>query len=159
MNNIKNDIISNRKFDNEDIYKKFEEIKKRTKEDMIVSNILAEKGRAQMQSTKELFKKMKQKSFISDLTKQYFTCKKGKYENSIKQKFLKELKKVDLLEKKDALLRDLAYKKNYEIRKGVNKLRENDLFKERKIFNKKTDRMKQININNIENFIKSMNKH
>ena len=159
LNNIKNDIISNRKFDNEDIYKKFEEIKKRTKEDMIVSNILAEKGRAQMQSTKELFKKMKQKSFISDLTKQYFTCKKGKYENSIKQKFLKELKKVDLLEKKDALLRDLAYKKNYEIRKGVNKLRENDLFKERKIFNKKTDRMKQININNIENFIKSMNKH
>ena len=56
-------------------------------------------------------------------------------------------------------MRDLAYKKNYEIRKGVNKLRENDLFKERKIFNKKTDRMKQININNIENFIKSMNKH
>ena len=111
-----------------------------------------------MQSTKELFKQMKQKSFISALTKQYFTCKKTKYETSIKQKFLKELRKVDLLEKKDALLRDLAYKKNYEIRKGVNKLKENDVSKERNLFNKKTDRMKQINVNIIENFIKNMNK-
>ena len=158
LNNIKNDIISRREFDDNDIYKKFEEIKKKTKEDMIVSNILAEKGRVQMQSTKELFKQMKQKSFISALTKQYFTCKKTKYETSIKQKFLKELKKVDLLEKKDALLRDLAYKKNYEIRKGVNKLKENDVSKERNLFNKKTDRMKQINVNIIENFIKNMNK-
>ena len=158
LNNIKNDIISRREFDDNDIFKKFEEIKKKTKEDMIVSNILAEKGRVQMQSTKELFKQMKQKSFISALTKQYFTCKKTKYETSIKQKFLKELKKVDLLEKKDALLRDLAYKKNYEIRKGVNKLKENDVSKERNLFNKKTDRMKQINVNIIENFIKNMNK-
>ena len=162
LNNIKNDIISKKKFEDEDIFKKFEEIKKRTKEDMIVSNILAEKGREQMemQSMKELFKKMKQKrSFISDLTKQYFTCKKTKYESSIKQKFLKELKKIDLIEKKDALLRDLAYKKNFEIRKGINKLKENDLSKERKIFNNKTVRMKLLNINNMESFIKSMNKY
>ena len=158
LNNIKNDIISRREYDDNDIFKKFEEIKKKTKEDMIVSNILAEKGRVEMQSTKELFKQMKQKSFISALTKQYFICKKTKYESSIKQKFLKELRKVDLLEKKDALLRDLAYKKNYEIRKGVNKLKENDVSKERNIFNKKTDRMKQINVNIIENFIKNMNK-
>ena len=158
LNSIKNDIISRREFDDNDIFKIFEEIKKKTKEDMIVSNILAEKGRVQMQSTKELFKQMKQKSFISALTKQYFTCKKTKYETSIKQKFLKELRKVDLLEKKDALLRDLAYKKNYEIRKGVNKLKENDVSKERNLFNKKTDRMKQINVNIIENFIKNMNK-
>ena len=159
LNEIKNDIISKKEYDDNNLERKFEEIKKITKEDMIVANILVEKGRVQMQSTKELFKKMKQKSFISDLTKQYFTCKKTKYETSIKQKFLKELRKIDLLEKKDALLRDLAYKKNYEIRKGVNKLKENDLSKERKIFNNKIVKMKQLNINNHKNFIKSMNKY
>ena len=159
LNEIKNDIISKKEYDDNNLERKFEEIKKITKEDMIVANILVEKGRVQMQSTKELFKKMKQKSFISDLTKQYFTCKKTKYETSIKQKFLKELRKIDILEKKDALLRDLAYKKNYEIRKGVNKLKENDLSKERKIFNNKIVKMKQLNINNHKNFIKSMNKY
>ena len=162
LKSIKNDIISKKQFEDDDIYKKFDEIKKITKEDMIISNILAEKGREQMefQSMKELFKKMKQKnSFISDLTKTYFTCKKSKFASTIKQKFLKELKKIDLIEKKDTLLRDLAYKKNYEIRKGINKLKEKDLSKERKIFNNKTVRMKQLNINNIESFIKSMNKY
>ena len=159
LNEIKNDIISKKEYDDNNLERKFEEIKKITKEDMIVVNILVEKGRVQMQSTKELFKKMKQKSFISDLTKQYFTCKKTKYETSIKQKFLKELRKIDILEKKDALLRDLAYKKNYEIKKGVNKLKENDLSKERKIFNNKIVKMKQLNINNHKNFIKSMNKY
>jgi len=159
LNEIKNDIISKKEYEDNNLERKFEEIKKITKEDMIVANILVEKGRVQMQSTKELFKKMKQKSFISDLTKQYFTCKKTKYETSIKQKFLKELRKIDILEKKDALLRDLAYKKNYEIRKGVNKLKENDLSKERKIFNNKIVKMKQLNINNHKNFIKSMNKY
>jgi len=159
LNEIKNDIISKKEYEDNNLERKFEEIKKITKEDMIVANILVEKGRVQMQSTKELFQKMKQKSFISDLTKQYFTCKKTKYETSIKQKFLKELRKIDILEKKDALLRDLAYKKNYEIRKGVNKLKENDLSKERKIFNNKIVKMKQLNINNHKNFIKSMNKY
>ena len=159
LNEIKNDIISKKEYDDNNLERKFEEIKKITKEDMIVANILVEKGRVQMQSTKELFKKMKQKSFISDLTKQYFTCKKTKYETSIKQKFLKELRKIDILEKKDALLRDLAYKKNYEIKKGVNKLKENDLSKERKIFNNKIVKMKQLNINNHKNFIKSINKY
>ena len=112
-----------------------------------------------MQSIKELFMHMNQKSFITDLTKQYFTYTKRKFKSSIKQKFLKELKKVDLLEKKDALLRDLAYKKNYEIRKGVNKLKENYLSKERQVFNNKIDKMKQMNMNNIENFTKNMNKY
>ena len=162
LNGIKKEIISNREFDQEDIYKKLEEIKKKSTEDMIITNILAEKGRVEFEPTKELFKeikKMKQNSFISELTKQYFTCKKSKFESSMKQKFLKELKKIDLIEKRDALLRDLAYKKNYEIRKGVNRLKENDLSKERKIFEKNTDKMKQININNIKNFIKNMSKY
>ena len=126
---------------------------------MIVSNILAEKGRIEMHSIKELFKQMKRKSFISDLAKQYITCKKTKFKSSIKKKFLKELKKVDLIEKREAFLRDLVFKKNYEIRIGVNKLKENDLSEERNIFNKKTDKMKQININNIKNYVKSMNKY
>ena len=160
LNELKNDIINKKEIDDNDIYKIFEEIKKRTKEDMIVSNILAEKGRIQMQSIKDLFKHMKQKkSFISDLVKQYFTYTKTRFKSSIKKKFLKELKKVDLIEKKEAFMRDLAYKKNYEIRKGVNKLKENDLSEERHIFNKNTDKMKQININNIKNYIKSMNKY
>ena len=159
LNDIKNNIISKKEYDDNDIYKKFEEIKRITKENMIVANILVEKGRVSFQSTKELFTKMKQRSFIGDLTKQYFTCKKSKYDSSIKKKFLKELKKIDILEKKDALLRNLAYKTNYEIRKGVNKLKENDLSKERKIFNKKIVKMKQLNINNFEQYIKSMNKY
>ena len=159
LNTIKNEIILTKNDNVEDLYKKFEEIEKKTREDMIVTNILAEKGRVEMQSIQELFKHMKQKSFISDLTKQYFTFTKGRFRSSIKQKFMKELKKVDLIEKKDALLRDLAYKKNYEIRKGINKLKENDLSKERTKFNNKIKKMKQMNINNIENFIKNMNKY
>ncbi|MBR1544980.1 MAG: hypothetical protein IJ638_03505, partial [Alphaproteobacteria bacterium] len=51
----------------------------------------------------------------------------------------KELKKIILIEKKEALLRDLAYKKNYDIRRGVNRLKEKDLSKEREIFNCKEE--------------------
>ena len=160
LNELKNEIISKKEMDDNDIYKIFEELKKKEKETMIVSNILAEKGGMQMQSIRELFKHIKQKkSFISDLAKQYNTFNKKNIKSSIKKKFLKELKKVDLIEKREAFLRDLAYKKNYEIRKGVNKLKENDLSEERNIFNKKTDKMKQININNIKNFVKNMNKY
>jgi hypothetical protein len=52
----------------------------------------------------------------------------------------------------------LAYKKNYDIRRGVNRLKEKDLSKEREIFNRKTDKIGKMTINNIKIFIKNMNK-
>ena len=140
--------------------KKFlKKIKKKSKNDNIVTNILLESGRIKIISTMELFKKMNQKSFISELNRQYVTCKKGKYDTSIKKRFLEKLKKVDLMEKKEALQRDLAYKQNYDIRRGVNKLIEKELSKERIDFEKKTIKMKKLNANFIERFIKSMNKY
>ena len=143
----------------EGISTKFEKFKQRTKNDNIVTNILLESGRVKIISSMELFKKMNQKSFISELNMHYFKCKKGKYDTSIKKRFLEKLKKIDLIEKKDALERDLAYKKNYDIRRGVNKLIEKDLYNERIDFDKKTIKMKKLNANFIETFIKSMKKY
>ena len=141
----------------DDSYLKLEELIKKSQSDNIVTNILIEKGRIKFESIKELFKKMKQKNFLSELKLQYFKYKKGN-ESSYKKRFLKELKKIDLIEKKEAFLRDLAYKMNYDIRRGVNRLKEKDLSKEREIFNRKTDKIGKMNINNIKNFIKNMNK-
>ena len=154
LKTIQNDLINRQE---DDSYLKLEELIKKSQNDNIVINILIEKGRIKFESTKELFKKMKQKNFLSELKMQYFTYKKGN-ESSYKKRFLKELKKIDLIEKKEALLRDLAYKKNYDIRRGVNKLKEKDLSKEREIFNRKTDKIGKMNINNIKIFIKNMNK-
>ncbi len=156
LKNIQKELFTKQ---DEEISEKFENFKKRTKKDNIVTSILLESGRVKIISTMELFKKMNQKSFISELNRQYFTCKKGKYDTSIKKRFLEKLKKVDLMEKKEALQRDLAYKKNYDIRRGVNKLIEKDLSKERVDFDKKTIKMKKLNANFIESFIKSMNKY
>jgi hypothetical protein len=143
----------------EEISEKFEKFKKKSKNDNIVTSILLESGRVKLISTMELFKKMNQRSFISELNMKYFTCKKGKYDTSVKKRFLEKLKKVDLMEKKEALQGELAYKKNYDIRRGVNKLIEKELAKERLDFDKKTIKMKKLNANFIENFIKSMNKY
>lgn len=154
LKTIQNDLINRQE---DDSYLKLEELIKKSQNDNIVTNILIEKGRIKFESTKELFKKMKQKNFLSELKMQYFTNKKGN-ESSYKKRFLKELKKIILIEKKEALLRDLAYKKNYDIRRGVNRLKEKDLSKEREIFNRKTDKIGKMSINNIKNFIKNMNK-
>ena len=154
LKTIQNDLINRQE---DDSYLKLEELIKKSQNDNIVTNILIEKGRIKFESTKELFKKMKQKNFLSELKMQYFTNKKGN-ESSYKKRFLKELKKIILIEKKEALLRDLAYKKNYDIRRGVNRLKEKDLSKEREIFNRKTDKIGKMSINIIKNFIKNMNK-
>jgi len=154
LKTIQNDLINRQE---DDSYLKLEELIKKSQNDNIVTNILIERGRIKFESTKELFKKMKQKNFLSELKMQYFTNKKGN-ESSYKKRFLKELKKIILIEKKEALLRDLAYKKNYDIRRGVNRLKEKDLSKEREIFNRKTDKIGKMSINNIKNFIKNMNK-
>ena len=71
---------------------------------------------------------------------------------------MKEERSGILWKQKEAFLRDLAYKMNYDIRRGVNRLKEKDLSKEREIFNRKTDKIGKMNINNIKNFIKNMNK-
>lgn len=154
LKTIQNDLINQQE---DDSYLKLEELIKKSQSDNIVTNILIEKGRIKFESIKELFKKMKQKNFLSELKLQYFKYKKGN-ESSYKKRFLKELKKIDLIEKKEAFLRDLAYKMNYDIRRGVNRLKEKDLSKEREIFNRKTDKIGKMNINNIKNFIKNMNK-
>ena len=156
LKNIQKDLFIKQ---DEEISEKFEKFKKKSKNDNIVTSILLESGRVKLISTMELFKKMNQKSFISELNRQYVTCKKGKYDTSIKKRFLEKLKKVDLMEKKEALQRDLAYKQNYDIRRGVNKLIEKELSKERIDFEKKTIKMKKLNANFIERFIKSMNKY
>lgn len=156
LKNIQKDLYTKQ---DEAINSKFEKFKNWTENDNIVTSILLENGRVKIISIMELFKKKNQKSFISDLNMQYFTCKKGKYEPNVKKRFLDNLKKVDVMEKREALLRDLAYKKNYDIRRGVNKLIEKDLSKKRIVFDKKTVKMKQLNANFIESFIKSMNKY
>ena len=161
LKNIKNSFEFNQDDDNK-IHKNFNTIKKVPKADILVLDILKEereKIQFESQSAKEIFEKMKQKNFISELTKQYFTHKKDKYETSVKNKFLKRLKKVDLLEKKEAELRNYAYKKYYKIRKNINKLIENDLSKERKKFDEKTIIMRQMNNKNLKSFIQSINKY
>ena len=98
LKTIQNDLINRQE---DDSYLKLEELIKKSQNDNIVTNILIEKGRIKFESVKELFKKMKQKNFLSELKMQYFTCKKGN-DSSYKKRFLKELKKIDLIEKKEA---------------------------------------------------------
>ena len=145
----------------DNILEKYNILKDDPRKDMIVLNIIKESnGKVEFEPIHELFKKLEKKqNYINDLSKQYFTQKKNKYESNIRQKFLRHLRKVDLIEKREALFRDLAYKKNYEIRIGINKLKEEDLSKKRKIFNNKTVKIKQMSVNNIENFLKFMKKY
>ena len=74
LKTIQNDLINQQE---DDSYLKLEELIKKSQSDNIVTNILIEKGRIKFESTKELFKKMKQKNFLSELKMQYFRCKKG----------------------------------------------------------------------------------
>ena len=158
LNNLKKEIVKQNEQDKEDISEKYEKIKKLNKKDMIVSNILEEKDIIPIKSIKELVKQMKQKNFMENLSKQYSTFKKAEHENCMKQEFLKELKKLNIMEKKEAMMRELVFKTNYDLRIDINKLKEIDFSRERNIFNKKTIKIRQMNINNIESFMKNMNK-
>ena len=63
---------------------------------------------------------------------------------------------MDILEKKEKFLSSYRYNNDYEIKSEVNKLEENELSKNRSLFNKNTKKMKDLNIINIEFFQKTM---
>lgn len=110
-----------------------------------------------IQTIKKLFNQIKKKSFFADLNQQYSSYNKKTFPLPIKKKFLKELLKMDLLEKKEKLLNSYIYNNDYAIKNQFNKLKENEISKERNLFNQRITQMKNLNIINIASFHKTMN--
>ena len=110
------------------------------------------------QTIKNIFRHIKKKNSFSDLIRQYssFKNKKKSFNSPNKKKFLKELLKMDIVDKKETFLSNYQFKNNYEIRGGINQLQEKQNSKIRKLFNKKIIKMKNLNIKRIESFRKSM---
>ena len=108
------------------------------------------------QTIKNLFKQIKKKYFFAELSRQYSSYNKKVFPLPIKKKFLQKLLKMDILEKKEKFLSSYRYNNDYEIKSEVNKLEENELSKNRSLFNKNTKKMKDLNIINIEFFQKTM---
>jgi len=110
------------------------------------------------QIIKNLFRQ-KKINYFSDLTRQYSSSyNKKTFRSPNNKKFMKELMKMDILEKKESFMNDYQYKNNYGVKIEVNKLQEKMNSKIRKLFNKKITKMKNMNIINIESFYKNMNK-
>jgi len=109
------------------------------------------------QIIKNLFRQ-KKINYFSDLTRQYSSSyNKKTFRSPNNKKFMKELMKMDILEKKESFMNDYQYKNNYGVKIEVNKLQEKMNSKIRKLFNKKITKMKNMNIINIESFYKNMN--
>ena len=109
------------------------------------------------QIIKNLFRQ-KKINYFSDLTRQYSSSyNKKTFRSPNNKKFMKELMKMDILEKKESLMNDYQYKNNYGVKIEVNKLQEKMNSEIRELFNKKITKMKNMNIINIESFYKNMN--
>ena len=109
------------------------------------------------QIIKNLFRQ-KKINYFSDLTRQYSSSyNKKTFRSPNNKKFMKELMKMDILEKKESFMNDYQYKNNYGVKIEVNRLQEKMNSKIRKLFNKKITKMKNMNIINIESFYKNMN--
>ena len=130
------------------------------KVDKILSKLLSDSIQpkiSDVQTIKYLFKQIKKKNYFSELSKQYSSYHKKIYPLPIKKKFMNELLKMDILEKRQMLLNSYRYKYNYDFKNEFNKLEEDEKSKDRKLFNKKITKMKNMNIINIESFHKTMN--
>ena len=109
------------------------------------------------QIIKNLFRQ-KKINYFSDLTRQYSSSyNKKTFRSPNNKKFMKELMKMDILEKKESFMNDYQYKNNYGVKIEVNRLQEKMNSKIRKLFNKKITKMKNMNVINIESFYKNMN--
>ena len=64
---------------------------------------------------------------------------------------------MNLLEKKEKYINSYRYNNDYQIKNQFNKLKENEISKERNLFNHRITQMKNLNIINIESFYKTMN--
>ena len=160
LNNIKTEIMSENENTNRNI--KLNENKEK-KLDKILSSLSSikksePKNNSDINIIKHLFKQIKKKNHFNELTRQYSTYNKRISKNSFKKKLVNELIKLNIIEKNEILLSNMQYKENYELKKEINKLEENDMSKERKIFNYKITKMKNMNIKNIEYFRKNINK-
>lgn len=156
---IKNEIIN----DNESTKNYFSEEKDKKDEfnlDKSLFKILNKNiyKKPTTQTIKNIFRHIKKKNSFSDLIRQYssFKNKKKSFNSPNKKKFLKELLKMDIVDKKETFLSNYQFKNNYEIRGGINQLQEKQNSKIRKLFNKKIIKMKNLNIKRIESFRKSM---
>ena len=109
------------------------------------------------QTIKNIFRQIKKKNYFSDLIRQYSSYREKLFHSPNRKKFLKELLKMDIIEKKETFLSNYQYKNNYIIKDGINQLQEKQNSKIRKLFNKKIIKMKNLNIINIESFHKNMN--
>ena len=126
-------------------------IKRDKKVDKILSKLLSDSIQPKIsdeQTMKYIFKQIKKKNYFSELTKQYSSYLKKVFPLPIRKKFMNELLKMDVLEKREILLNSYRYKYNYDFKNEINKLEEDEKSKERKLFNNKITKMKNMNIIN-----------
>ena len=150
-------LLTSRRLNNEDKQKN----KNRFNLDKMIQNLLGGEiyinKITERQIIKNLFRQ-KKINYFSDLTRQYSSSyNKKTFRSPNNKKFMKELMKMDILEKKESLMNDYQYKNNYGVKIEVNRLQEKMNSKIRKLFNKKITKMKNMNIINIESFYKNMN--
>ena len=160
LNDLQKEIVTQKEQDEEDFNEKFEKIKDNEKDKIILNVIedIKEKEKNEINSITEFLKQMNQKSYMTDLNKQYSTFKRGEHHNCMKQAFLKKLKKIHLIEKKEELSREMAYKTNYNKRIDIDRIKYSDLSKQRNIFNQKIIKIKQLSHYVVDHYNKNMNK-
>ena len=153
LNYIKKEIKSERKNSNKNI-----NINNEKKLNGILSKLSNINSKNyDIENIKNLFNQIKKKSFFADLSQQYSSYNKKAFPLPIKKKFLRELLKMNLLEKKEKFINSYRYNNDYQIKNQFNKLKENEISKERNLFNHRITQMKNLNIINIESFYKTMN--
>ena len=153
LNYIKKEIKSERKNSNKNI-----NINNEKKLNGILSKLSNINSKNyDIENIKNLFNQIKKKSFFADLSQQYSSYNKKTFPLPIKKKFLRELLKMNLLEKKEKFINSYRYNNDYQIKNQFNKLKENEISKERNLFNHRITQMKNLNIINIESFYKTMN--
>lgn len=111
------------------------------------------------QSIKYLFKQLKKKNYYNDLTRQYSSYNKKEFISPYNKKFMRELLKMGIREKKESFLSNYYYHNNFKIKQEINQLQEKANSKIRKKFNKKTIKMKYLHFKNIQYFNNDINNY
>ena len=153
LKTIKKELIS--EYQNKDKNLANEEKSNQILSNFFNNNINSKINDAQL--IKSLFKQIKKKSFFADLSQQYSSNNRKAFPTTIKKRFLQQLLKMDVLEKKEKILNTYRYNNDYILKNEFNKLKENEISKNRRLFNKNIEKMKNLNINNIKSFLKMMN--
>ena len=153
LHKIKKELIND--YQNKDKNVTIEEKSTQLLSDFFTNNINSKINDAKL--IKDLFKQIQKKSFFADLSRQYSSYNRKVFPLPTKKKFLNQLLKMDVLEKKERILNTYRYNNDYIIKNEYNKLKENEISKNRSLFNKNIEKMKNLNIINIESFLKMMN--